>query len=585
MVRIAVVEHEKIKDKDEWFRLGAACCPVNRAGSDCFYQDPVTREVGIAEELCIGCGICIKQCPFDAIKIINLPESLKDDPIHRYGENGFALFSLPMPLFGKVVGILGPNGIGKSTALRILAGIDKPNFGKEQEADVAALVERFKGTQAQHFFEQVRDGKINIAYKPQQVDLIPKAQKGTVKELLEKVDEKQELAKIASTLDIDHILDRDIAQVSGGELQRVAIAATVLRKANLYIFDEPTSYLDIKQRLKVSKFIKSLANDETAVIVVEHDLIILDYMTDLVHLMYGLEGGYGVVAQPRTARAAINVYLSGYMKEENVRFRSKAISFEGRLSLENKEQNEQVTWSALSKQLGDFQLAAHAGQLLKHDVVGVLGENGIGKTSFVKMLAGVIDTDKGEVDSKVTIAYKPQYLDTENQTVVIEYLQHALQYEQQLISPLGIEKLYEQRLCDLSGGQRQRVEIAACLAKEADVYLMDEPSAYLDIEQRLALSKVIRSFMEDTGRTCLVVDHDLLFVDYLSDKLMVFEGQPGKSGTCTGPFLMGDGMTKFLKDINMTLRRDEESKRPRINKEDSQKDREQKQKEEYYEKY
>ena len=112
--------------------------------------------------------------------------------------------------------------------------------------------------------------KLNC-YKPQQVDLIPKVSKGKVRDLLSKVDEKGKLEAIAKELEIDKILDSNIKNISGGELQRVAIAACVLKKANLYIFDEPSSYLDIKQRINVSRFIGKLADEKTAVIVVEHD--------------------------------------------------------------------------------------------------------------------------------------------------------------------------------------------------------------------------------------------------------------------------------------------------------------------------
>ncbi|GAG16465.1 unnamed protein product, partial [marine sediment metagenome] len=255
----------------------------NKSGEECIVEGDDNKPK-INEELCTGCGICVHRCPYDAISVINLPEELTEKPIHQYGENGFHLYNLPTPIFGKVVGILGKNGIGKSTAIKILASVLEPNLGEieKEKADYGELIEYFKGTEAQLFFEKVKDKKIKIAYKLQQVDLIPKTQKGKVKELLKKVDEKKQLGKIAKELEIEEILDNDIKKISGGELQRVAIAATVLKKANLYIFDEPTSYLDIKQRLKIAKFIRNLANEKTAVMVVEHDLIILDYMADLV---------------------------------------------------------------------------------------------------------------------------------------------------------------------------------------------------------------------------------------------------------------------------------------------------------------
>jgi len=578
MKRLAIVEKDKCNPTGCGDYLCIKLCPVNRTGEECIIKQDGKAQID--ESLCNGCGICQNRCPFEAIHIINLPEELKQEPIHRYGKNQFELFSLPTPIFGKVIGVLGINGIGKSTAIKILAGVLKPNLGKEKQASYEELIEYFKGTEAQLFFEKVKQKKIKISYKPQQVDLIPKTQKGKVKNLLKKVDEKNQLEKIAKKLDIENILDNDIKKISGGELQRVAIAAAVLKKANLYIFDEPTSYLDIKQRIKISKFIKELANQHTAVLVIEHDLIILDYMTDLVHIMYGKENCYGIVANPRATRTAINTYLSGFLKEENMRFRDHQIKFEKRILIKKQEQNLLTSWNNIEKKLGKFHLKAEQGEVYKKDVVGILGENGIGKTSFVKILAGIEKPDKGNIDKKIKVSYKPQYLESSSDELVVNVLKDAI--KNRIIEPLNINPLLNKQLNQLSGGELQRVSIALCLSKDADLYLLDEPSAYLDVEQRLIISKIIKDLMEIKGKTALIVDHDLLFLDYLSKKLLVFEGIPAKQGETKGPFEMEDGMNMFLKDLKMTFRRDEESHRPRTNKQDSVKDREQKKSGKYY---
>jgi ATP-binding cassette subfamily E protein 1 len=570
MTRIAVVDNEKLKDMQVKKHI-QSLCPVNRRGDECIYFEG--NKLLIAEPLCIGCGICVKAAP-DSIKIINLPEELKQEPIHRYGKNQFALYNLPTPMFGKVVGIIGKNGIGKSTAMQILARILKPNLGNlEKEATYKDLIERFKGSEAQNFFEKLEKKQITISYKPQQVDQIPKQTKGTVKQLLEKVDEKKELKKIVEILELKEVLNHDISKISGGELQRVAIAATVLKKANLYMFDEPTSFLDIKQRIKISKFIKELANEQTAVMVIEHDLIILDYMTDLIHLMYGSPGVYGVCSQTKSTKAGINIYLEGYMKEENVRFRDKKITFEKRAQSHETKEPILTEWQEFTHKLGTFELKANKGEIQKHDVTGILGENGIGKTSFVRVLSNDIKTSYSIKD--LIISYKPQYIERKDE-LVMTYLQKALKYEQQLITPLELKSLLERNMKDLSGGELQKVEIAKCLSEEVDIYLLDEPSAYLDVEQRLVVSKIIRELMEARGKAALIVDHDLLFIDYLSKKLIVFEGRPAITGEVTGPFSMEEGMNHFLKGLQITFRRDEENNRPRVNKLDSVKDREQK---------
>ncbi|MFO8016553.1 MAG: ribosome biogenesis/translation initiation ATPase RLI [Candidatus Woesearchaeota archaeon] len=576
MARIAVIEKDKCHPNNCGDFLCIKLCPVNRAGKECILKGE-DGKARIDTALCTGCGICSNRCPFGAIHIVNLPEALDKDPIHRYGENGFHLFNLPIPMFGKVVGVLGVNGIGKSTAVKTLAGVMKPNLGRDEEADYDELIDHFKGSEAQSFFEKVREGRIKVSYKPQQVDLIPKQFNGKVIDLLKKADEKGRMDEIADLLDIREFLHTDISKISGGELQRVAIAATVLKDANLYIFDEPTSYLDIKQRIKVSRFIRNLADADTAVLVVEHDLIILDYMTELIHIMYGEKGAYGIVSNVKSTKAGINTYLEGYLKEENVRFRQDRIVFGRRAEEARGEKPELISWGNIRKKLGGFELEAEEGSIRKMDVVGVLGENGIGKTSFVKILAGAMEKDDGEVRGDVKVSYKPQYLQSDSDEVVASVLQDAVnRHEAQIIRPLGMKELLTKKLSELSGGELQKVAIARCLSQDADLYLLDEPSAYLDVEQRLTVSRMMRDLMEQKRKSCMVVDHDLLFVDNLSDELAVFDGKPANHGKAEGPFSMEDGMNRFLERLDITMRREPESGRPRINKPQSQMDRKQK---------
>jgi ATP-binding cassette subfamily E protein 1 len=455
MPRIAVVRKEECNPSGCGNYLCIRVCPVNRGGKDCITKDENKKAV-IDESLCIGCMICVRKCPYDVIDVINLPAELKKTPIHQYGRNGFHLYNLPIPIFGKVVGIIGKNGIGKSTAIKILGGILKPNLGRwetNKEASFAELIDYFKGTEAQKFFEKLRDGKIKVSYKPQQVELISKTSKGRVKDLLKKVDEKGEYHKIAKLLDLENIEENDISKISGGELQRVAIAATVLKKANLYIFDEPTSYLDIKQRIKISQFIKGLADPDTAVLVVEHDLIILDYMTDLIHLMYGKETAYGIVSLPKTTRAGINIYLSGYIKEENMRFRDYTIKFDERPPAKSRAIVPLTSWSSIHKKFDKFELSAEKGDVPKGKVTGILGENGIGKTTFVKILAGMIKPDKGEITQNVKVSYKPQYLEADSSEIVMNVIKDAIRkYDVDIIRPLNLKKLFTKKLNELSGG-------------------------------------------------------------------------------------------------------------------------------------
>jgi len=425
--------------------------------------------------------------------------------------------------------------------------------------------------------------------KPQYVDLIPKAVKGKVRDLLKKADENGRFDEVVKELELEGILDRDVRQLSGGELQRVAIAAALLRNAEFYFFDEPSSYLDIRQRLKVAKIIRHLADSGKNVLAVEHDLAILDYMSDVIHVVYGRPGAYGIFSQPKSTRNGINEFLRGYLRDENVRFRPYEISFSKKSERKSQEGEILVEYPRLVKDYGSFRLEAEGGELYVGEVVGIVGPNGIGKTTFVKMLAGVEKPTEGEIDWSLTVSYKPQYIKTDYDGTVYELLSRidasklmSSFYKSELLNPLGIPELYDKNVNDLSGGELQRVAIVTCLIRDADLYLLDEPSAHLDVEQRLAVSKAIRSLMAKNEKTALIVEHDVMMVDYLSDRLIVFEGQPGKFGRASRPMGMREGMNRFLASVGVTFRRDPDTGRPRANKEGSVKDREQKARGEYY---
>ncbi len=583
-MRIAILN----KDRCQPRRCSKECekyCPRVRTGDETIVFEEDGKPV-ISEELCVGCGICVNKCPFDAIMIIGLPEAL-EEPTHRYGPNGFALFGLPVPRVGKVTGLLGPNGIGKSTSVQILSGALVPNFGKGT-GDWDSVLEHYAGTALHDYFKDVIEGKVRVSQKPQYVDMIPKAFKGKTSELLGKTDERGVLDELVDYLELRSVMDRKITELSGGELQRVAIAACAAKDANFYFFDEISPYLDIHQRIKVSRLIQEISKDK-AVLVVEHDLAILDMLTDVIHIAYGEPGGFGVVTLPKSVRTGINQYLKGYLPEENIRVRPDAIKFEVHPPRETRDFESKVTFNAFSKQYGEgFSLKAAGGDLREGEVLGIVGPNGIGKSTFVKILAGEIEPDEGDPGIDVKISYKPQYIKADMPIQVQDFLRGISRkfgtsyYEVEIAKPLQLEKIYERLLTDLSGGELQRVAIAACLSREADLYILDEPSAHLDVEQRSMVTKVLNRFAENNQKTAMVVDHDIYMIDMLSQRLLVFEGKPAVYGEAHGPFSMQDGMNRFLKNLNITFRRDEETRRPRVNNLGSRLDREQKEGGNYY---
>jgi len=588
-VRVAVLKEDNCQPK----KCNDEChdfCPPVRNGQECIIMDEHTGKPHISESLCIGCGICINKCPHDALIIENLPSELETDVVHRYSMNGFRLFRLPTPSKESVVGILGPNGMGKSTAISALSGRLIPNLGDwlNQEPVWEDIIDSVPKGELRDFFIAVQEGEISVAVKPQNVDRLPKRVKGTVRQLLERVDERNLFDELTVALGIDHLLDREVHQLSGGELQRMAICATILRDADVYFFDEPSSYLDIHERMRIVRIIQNLAETKR-VIVIEHDLAVLDVLADLVHIVYGKKGAFGIFTPARSTRQAINSYLDGFLPEENVRIRDKPIKFQRHQDRVAELGSTVVSWGELTKKLGDFQLTAGEGAVHRSEVVGVVGANGTGKSTMIKILAGEHEYDEGWVTAGATISYKPQHIDVDIDGSVQLWLDSELgprwrsgEFNVNVIRALGVDQLLPKRVKKLSGGERQAVSIALCLGRDADLYLLDEPSAHLDANARMEAAKAIRRTMEANEKSAFVIDHDVYFIDIVSDSLLVFEGEGGVKGKATGPFNLRTGMNRFLSGVNVTFRRDHDSRRPRINKNESRKDREQRNSGDYY---
>lgn len=588
MTRIAIIDNDRCQPK----KCNYACieyCPGVRMEEDTIIINEDNKKPLISEELCSGCGICTNRCMFNAINIINLPEELKEEPIHRYGQNDFELFGMPTIEEGSVVGLLGPNGIGKSTILNILSGQVIPNFGNyEIENTWDNVIDHFKGSQLQNYFKRLANNDIKVSHKPQMVDLLPKVVKGEVKNLLESVDERNKMDEIVQTLELESALDHTLDTLSGGELQRVAIAATALKDSNFYYFDEPTSWLDVKQRLNCVDVVRDLTKENRSVIVIEHDLATLDAISDYIHVLYGEDGGYGVVSKLRGVRVGINAYINGFLNEENVRFRKQPIEFEIRPPGTIIESEEITSYSEFKKEYKNFKLSVDEGSINTNQVITAFGPNGIGKTTYAKILADVIKPDSGKINEKIKIAYKPQQILTDFEGTVQEFLYTNVEncnsniFKTDISKPFELDKMLEKQVNQLSGGELQRLATAATLSQDAEVYLLDEPTAFLDVEQRLKIAKAIKHIVDRDNTAAIIIDHDIIFIDYISDKAMVFYGKPASEGYATAPINLRDAMNKFLSDVQITFRRDKETNRPRVNKKESYLDREQREKGEYY---
>jgi ATP-binding cassette subfamily E protein 1 len=600
MVRVAVIDRDYCKPS----KCNLECirfCPINKSKKKKAIDlvEDKSRVI-IFEDICVGCGICVKKCPFNAISIVNLPDELEKVLIHRYGENMFKLYNLPTPKIGYVLGIIGRNGSGKSTSIKILSGQLKPNLGRyNNPPDWDEVIRSFRGTELQAYLSKLANNEIKAVVKPQYIEAARRILKGTVNELLKRVDERGVSGDLIKALNLENILNRSISELSGGELQKFLIAVVLSKNANAYFFDEPCSYLDIRERLRVARTIMEFTNpEENYVVVVEHDLMILDYISDYIVIMYGEPGVYGISSKPYSTRAGINHYLTGYLPAENMLIREEEVKF--KISTKEKPVEEQkypiLEWSNIefTYPSSGFKLVVAEGKAYSGEVVSFVGPNGIGKTTFLKILSGELKPVSGEVLIKPgNIAIKPQEVSPAifSEETVIANLKRASQLAvdptswlyMELVKRLRINKLLERNIRDLSGGELQKVAVAVTLAQEADVYFLDEPSAYLDVEERITVARVIRRIVGEKNKTAIVVEHDLMLETFVSDRIIVFWGEPSVSGEASQPLDPQRGLNELLKYLDITVRRDPGSGRPRINKPGSVLDREQRQKGIYYE--
>ncbi|ORE00083.1 ABCE1 [Hepatospora eriocheir] len=602
LTRIAVVNEDKCKP-NKCAKECMKACPVNKIGKVCI---EVKRISIISEQLCIGCSLCAKKCPFNAISIFNLPTNIDKDCSHRYGENSFKLHRLPVPKPGRVLGLVGTNGIGKSTALKILSGKIRPNFGKfDKLIEWQDVAKYYKGSELHGYFTKFLEGGLITANKIQYIDKIPRIlskmfnkESLTVKEIIDIMDEREMKDYYIKRFDLVNILERDLNDLSGGELQRFSIAVNCMKNANVYVFDEPTSFLDVKQRLTAAKEIRKLCdNNDKYVIVVEHDLAILDLMSDYGCVLYGESGVYGVISSPYTIKNAINIFLDGFIPTENMRFRESALKFsiqqlEDSIKVDRKMNYYLENTKTFKSKKGktEFKLTLSGGHFSNSEITVLLGENGMGKSTFVNLLGGLIKTDSGELLFEgMSVSLKSQKIVPKFKGTVKEILDVKLKgkllnsaFRNEVIKPLNIEYLYDNELASLSGGELQRVAIVLCLGKDADIYLLDEPAAFLDSDQRIAVSKMIKKYIYANNKTAFIVEHDLVVATYLADRIIVFDGQPGVLSRASEPLDIKEGMNRFLKTLDITFRRDSTNYRPRVNKPDSNKDREQKESGNYF---
>jgi len=240
----------------------------------------------------------------------------------------------------------------------------------------------------------------------------------------------------------------------------------------------------------------------------------------------------------------------------------------------------------MTKLMGEFKLDIKAGNFSDSEILVLLGQNGTGKTTFIRMLAGLLKPDdlkEGDELPELNVSYKPQTISAKFEGTVKDLFLMKIrdafmhpQFQTDVTKPMLIDQIADHEVQTLSGGELQRVALVLALGKPADIYLIDEPSAYLDVEQRVVAARVLKRFILHAKKTGFIVEHDFIMATYLADRVIVYEGRPGIHCTALSPSSLLEGMNKFLQQLEITFRRDPTNFRPRINKHESVKDREQK---------
>ncbi|AYV76359.1 MAG: ABC transporter E family member 2 [Terrestrivirus sp.] len=640
--RVPIIDKDRCKPDRCNFECGLIC-PQNKAGKECITLADIEdvakaltlkpdgtfkrkRIAKINEDICSSCGLCANQkrgCPFSAVQLVNVPTELDGTGIHRYGENGFRIYRMPVLKPNCVTGLLGQNGIGKSTIVSILSNKMKPNFEVQNKIlPDNEIISRFKGSEMHKYMTKLYNNELKVSLKPQHVDALisylkAKKMDPTVSEYLESKSEykydlntnqgndedSQWFKRVITELELDKIANSKVLTLSGGELQRLVCATTLLTKADVYIFDEPTNYLDIRKRLDMAHLINNLVKPDVYVLVIEHDLTILDYMSEYVCIMYGTPGAFGIVSIPMSTPNAINTYFEGYIAGENMRFRESEYNLMGLNVPENDTiiNEYQMEYRGGQVIFDNFHLEIKDGSVpMKSSITVILGENGSGKTTFINHLVKELD---------ISVSFKPQYLSIDKfinkdgtYPTVRDFLLNNIRsmciepmFISDVIKPMNMEKIYDRTLNELSGGELQRFFITYCLGANTHIYLIDEPSGMLDIEQRVIVAKVLKRFAVHYGKILFVVEHDMMIAASLGSELnsqVVFmdtcvdHDTNKRKSIANKSVKFSEGINHFLKFLNVTFRTDSQMakhKRPRINKLNSTKDREQKLSGKYYE--
>ncbi|WP_269449443.1 MULTISPECIES: energy-dependent translational throttle protein EttA [Gordonia] len=484
---------------------------------------------------------------------------------------------------GAKIGVVGPNGAGKSSILKIMAGIDQPSNGEaflDPEATVGILLQEPPLNEEKTVKQNVEEGMGEIKQKLDRFNEIAELLATDYSdELMEEMGKLQEDLDNADAWDLDSQIDQamdalrcppgdsPVTHLSGGERRRVALCKLLLSKPDLLLLDEPTNHLDAESVLWLEQF---LASYPGAVLAVTHDRYFLDHVAEWIcevdrGKLHPYEGNYSTYLEKKAERLEVqgkkDQKLQKRLKEELawVRSGAKARQTKNKARLSRYEEmaaeaekTRKLDFEEIQiptpPRLGDVVVEVanldkgFDGRVLIKDlsftlprngIVGVIGPNGVGKTTLFKTIVGLEEPDSGSV--KVGDTVKLSYVDQNRANIdpkknVWEVVSDGNDYievgqnempSRAYVSAFGFKGPDQQKRAEvLSGGERNRLNLALTLKEGGNLILLDEPTNDLDVETLGSLENALESF----PGCAVVISHDRWFLDRTCTHILAWEG-------------------------------------------------------------
>ena len=486
---------------------------------------------------------------------------------------------------GAKIGVVGPNGAGKSTILKIMAGLDEPSNGEAWISpgySVGILQQEPPLNEEKSVLENVQEGVGEIFEKVQRYNQISDEMANPdadFEALMEEMGKLQEQIDAANAWDIDSQLEQamdalrcppgeePVTRLSGGERRRVALCKLLLSKPDLLLLDEPTNHLDAESVLWLEQH---LADYEGAVLAVTHDRYFLDHVAEWIcevdrGRLYPYEGNYSTYLEKKKSRMEIqgkkDAKLAKRLSEELewVRSNAKGKQTKSKARLQRYEEmaaeaertkkldleeiqippgprlgTQVIEAENLQKGFGDRTLIDGLGfSLPRNGIVGVIGPNGVGKSTLFKSIVGFEELDGGDltIGDSVKISYVDQNRENiDPEKSLWEVVSDGLDYihvgavemsSRAYVSAFGFKGPDQQKKAGvLSGGERNRLNLALTLKQGGNLLLLDEPTNDLDVE---TLGSLENALLEFPG-CAVVISHDRWFLDRVATHILAWEG-------------------------------------------------------------